>query len=152
MKTCPFCGVAPHAKHGFVYVLIFHANITKIGKSENPSTRVCQHVNKCALPIRDGFLFSVLDEEQAEAALLNHFSFAAINGSEWFWIPKKHRQFLARSRFTLDGCTFSRNTCPKHCPACAHLSQRDKIAKWVSNRAKHAAVTCAATDGLPQTL
>src|SRR6266404_5119825 len=103
---CMFCGVTPHANHGFVYVIVFDGDIVKIGRSNDPSARVAQHIEICSVPVKEAFLFSVLDASQAEDVLLTWFYEFRLNDGEWFVIPKEFRSILEQTEFEINDCTF----------------------------------------------
>jgi len=88
-------------------VIVFEGDIVKVGRSNNPDERVVQHVESCSVPIKEGFLFSVVDAVKAERALLNFYYEFRLNGGEWFVIPKDSRIDLeTRKKFVVNDCTF----------------------------------------------
>jgi hypothetical protein len=129
---CTFCGVCPHPKHGFIYVIVFQGDIVKIGRSSDPSMRVSQILSSSSLSAEEGFLFSVRDQFNAERALLNFYYNFRLNGGEWFVIPKDSRTDLETLEpLEIDGQTFWPHCAEKErdgeCGACVSIANPELV-------------------------
>lgn len=111
-------------QHGFVYVLVFRDNICKIGRSDDPTSRIRYHLGNCSLPLNLQIVFAVEDDRKAEKVLLAHFRPWRINDGEWFQIPARECGILKRSGFILDDSLFTRPDQFTDCVACIMLDKR----------------------------
>jgi len=129
---CCCLDVKPHALHEFVYLLIFDGDIVKIGRSENPSQRLSQHISACSVKMVEAYIFSVLDSTRAERTLLDWFENFRLTGGEWFVIPEISRNDVQRpTKFSINGVVFwpyaaCRPTC-ELCEALKELSVAEEL-------------------------
>jgi hypothetical protein len=85
-KVCPW--------DGYIYVIVFEANVCKIGRSSHPGNRIRYIQIKRRCCAKKAHYFSAYPMFRAEQFLVDYYEEYRIQGREWFKLPDEEIEFL----------------------------------------------------------